>query len=145
MAIPLLKTQIEAIEKLIKDKREEAKKIKKIPQEQNTSLQLISPQKINEVLEDLLTTRYRLILLELKNLPPKAVALSQNNLRIFEHGIIIKFQGDYFSTMSYLQAIEKLGWRIFWDKLEYKVIQYPKAEITLQIHTISDQGVWIDV
>ena len=47
--------------------------------------------------------------------------------------------------MHYLQAIEKLEWKIFWDKLEYKVIQYPKAEITLIIHTLSDQRDLINV
>ena len=41
--------------------------------------------------------------------------------------MIIKFQGDYFSTMNYLQAIESLPWRISWDRLEYKVIEYPNS------------------
>ncbi|EKE01700.1 MAG: hypothetical protein ACD_21C00072G0023 [uncultured bacterium] len=148
LAIPLLKEQVFFTEKNLKDNQEQAAKSKtekNTPQTKDASLQLISPQKINEVLQDLLTARSHLVLLQLQNLPPKTAILPQTNLKVFEHGIIVKFQGNYFSTMNYLQAIEKLGWRIFWDKLEYKVIQYPIAEITLQIHTLSDQGDWIDV
>jgi MSHA biogenesis protein MshJ len=111
----------------------------------STPSQLISSQQINDILQDLLTLRYNLTLLTLKNLPPKEIALPNTKLKIFEHGVTIKFQGNYFSTTNYLQAIENLGWRIFWDKLEYKVVKYPTAEITLQIHTLSNQKDWINV
>ena len=143
--IPLLKTNIDTLKKTIKEKHEQALKEKLESSSKTAPSQLISPQKMNEVLQDLLAARYQLALLELKNLPPKEATLPQTHLKIFEHSIIIKFQGDYFSTMHYLQAIEKLEWKIFWDKLEYKVIQYPKAEITLIIHTLSDQRDLINV
>jgi MSHA biogenesis protein MshJ len=145
--IPLLKTQLQATKENIKNSREQAAKNKEKDSSQikNSAPQLISPDKIREVLQDLLSSRHKLTLLQLQNFPPKTVLLPQTNQIAFEHGIIIKFQGDFLSTMNYLQALEELGWRIFWDKLEYKVIKYPRAETTLQIHTLGNKGDWLEI
>lgn len=131
-SIPELKFQLQTIENTIK-----LKQIQKNKDQSNAS-KLTSPQQKGEVLYKLISTTDNLTLLQLKNTPPKMITLPQSNLKISEHGIILKLQGDYFSTMHYLQAIEKSKWKIFWDKLEYKVTQYPNAEITLYLHTISD-------
>ena len=138
-SVPALKKQLQVMEKKIKAKRgPEAIKAR-------STSKILSPKQARTVLHDLLMTNKHLVLLQLKNLPPKAVALPNSKVKIFEHGIIIKFLGDYFSTMSYLQDIEKLPWKIFWDKLEYKVTEYPAAEITLHIHTTSKDDDWIHV
>lgn len=138
-SIPELTTQVQSIENDIKRKREQKNT------EQNATSKLLSPHQTNNTLYDLLNTNGNLVLVQLKNTPPKMVFLSQSNIKIFEHGVIIKFQGDYFSVINYLQAIEKLKWKIFWDRLEYRVIQHPIAEITLHIHTISNYEDWINV
>ena len=107
LTIPKLKTQLKIAEVTVKERREQASKNKTTEslKTKDTSPQLISPQKINEVLRDLLTARNRLVLLQLKNLPPKISTIAQTNSKIFEHGIIVKFQGDYFSTMHYLEPV----------------------------------------
>lgn len=132
LTIPNLKIKLQDIENNVKLKQAQ----KSI--DQNKADKLLSPTKTSDFLYKLITTSDNLTLLQLKNVPPKTVVLPQSNMKIFEHGIMIKFQGDYFSTMNYLQAVEKLKWKIFWDKLEYKVTQYPVAEITLYVHTIND-------
>ena len=58
---------------------------------------------------------------------------------LYRHGVRITFLSDYFTTMAYMQKIEELPWRLFWDKLEYRVKKYPEAEVSLVIHTLSDQ------
>lgn len=131
--IPLLNTQLKIAEETVRTQCEQEAKIKT----KNTQARLISMQKANKILQDLLTTRYHLVLLQFQNVPPKTGSL--------ERDIIIKLQGSYFSVMNYLQAIEKLEWRVFWDRLEYNVIQYPIAEVTLQIHTFNSQGDWLNV
>ena len=100
--------------------------------------QLISAKQSIKMLHDLLTTSNNLVLLQLRDLPTKEVALPSSDIKIFEHGVEITFLGDYFSTLQYLQSIEKLKWKIFWDKLEYEVIAYPNARITLHLHTVND-------
>lgn len=136
--IPVLKTKLQETEIALKTKEEDAAKNK-------SSASSVSPQTVTKVLQDLLASKYNLVLLQLQNLPSKVVLLSQSNLKVVEHSMIVKFKGDYFSTMNYLQAIESLPWKISWDRLEYKVIEYPTAEVTLQIHILSNQGGWFDV
>ena len=146
-------TQIKILEKSISNLEEQLKIIKSATKDSagnkiesyNASDQMLPPNQTNKILHDLLTTTGNLALIQLDNTPPKEVTLPPLNSRAFEHGIIIKFSGDYFSTMHYLQAIENLKWKISWDKLEYKVTQYPNAEITLYVHTISNDGDWIHV
>ncbi len=111
----------------------------------DTTGTLIAANKTSTALHDILIANNKLVLLQLKNLAPKEVMLPQVNTKIFAHEIIIKFLGDYFSTMDYLQAIEKLKWKIFWDKIEYKVTKYPMAEITLHIHTLNTTDEIINV
>src|SRR3989337_2035526 len=145
--------KIKTLEKSISNLEEQLKIIKSATKDSagnkiesyNASDQMLPPNQTNKILHDLLTTTGNLALIQLDNTPPKEVTLPPLNSRAFEHGIIIKFSGDYFSTMHYLQAIENLKWKISWDKLEYKVMQYPNAEITLYVHTISNDGDWIHV
>lgn len=106
---------------------------------------LLPPNKTGEMLQNLLNASNKLVLLELNNMPTKEVSLPSSTVKLYEHGIMIKFLGDYFSTMQYLKTVENLKWKIFWDKFEYKVIQYPNAEITLHLHTMSNYEDWINV
>jgi MSHA biogenesis protein MshJ len=145
--ITQLDAQTKTLEKELAKKRAAFNKAVNMDRDKPVSptTSLLSPHQTIKVLHDILITNNKLVLLQLKNTPAKETSPTQSNSKVFEHEIMIKFSGDYFSTMSYLQAIEKLKWKIFWDKLEYKVIQYPMAEITLHIHTISTIGDWIHV
>lgn len=133
-AIPPLETQIKSLET---DTQGILKTRAEIKQEASGEL---SPIKVRTMLYELLKATNDLTLIELKNMPPKEINLPQALSQTIEHDIDIKFIGNYFSTMHYLQSIEKLPWKIFWDKLEYKVTKYPMAEVTLSIHTIDNGG-----
>lgn len=145
--IKTLKENIPKLEQQLKQAAEEAqKKLNVIGTENGTiSTKILSSSQTVTVIHDLLKNTGGLKLIQLENLPTREVALPQSAAKVFEHIIAIKFQGDYFSTMSYLQAIENLKWKLFWDVIEYKVINYPIAEVTLYIHTISNVEDWINV
>ena len=64
---------------------------------------------------------------------------------VFRHGVEIRLRGGYLSTLRYLEALEALPWRFFWDSLEYEVTEYPIAEITFILHTLSSEESWIGV
>jgi len=64
---------------------------------------------------------------------------------VYEHGLDVVFQGDYASTLSYLKKLEKLPWKFYWDEVTYEVLQYPKAQISVHIHTLSLEKGWIGV
>lgn len=111
----------------------------------NTHNRLVPAKEITKVLEDLLFARHDLELLQLQNLPVKAIPGGKSNLMVYEYGVVIKFKGNYFATLRYLYDLENLNWAFFWDKLTYQVTKYPYAEVILQLHTLSDQKGWIHV
>ena len=62
---------------------------------------------------------------------------------LYEHATTIKLAGGYQQLYQYLTALEDSEWELFWDQLEYKVTEYPYAEITIRVHTISADEHWI--
>lgn len=51
-----------------------------------------------------------------------------------QYKLILK--GDYFSIVNYLEKLEQLEWQLYWDKLEYKVMEYPLATATIEFYTL---------
>jgi MSHA biogenesis protein MshJ len=64
---------------------------------------------------------------------------------VYKHGLEIVFQGDYNSTLSYLRKLEQLPWKFYWEEVAYEVLDYPKAQILVRIHTLSLDRRWISV
>jgi MSHA biogenesis protein MshJ len=64
---------------------------------------------------------------------------------VYKHGLEIVFQGDYNSTLSYLKKLEQLPWKFYWEEVVYEVLDYPKAQIMVRIHTLSLDKGWISV
>jgi len=102
----------------------------------------IEIEKIPKVLTAILNTQKNSnLLLELHNLPEKKITDPTNpNLFVYEYNFIIKFNGDYFSAINYLNYLEQLSWPLFLDTIDYKVTKHPTAEVTLQLHLITTQG-----
>jgi len=60
---------------------------------------------------------------------------------VFKHAVVMQLSGGFFETKQFIEALEALPWRLYWDSLEYSVSQYPSAIITLQVYTLStDEG-----
>lgn len=61
--------------------------------------------------------------------------------QVYAHGLIIEFEGDYFSTLKYLRFLEEITGSFFWDAISFQQLVWPNAHVTLEIHTLStDQG-----
>jgi len=116
------------------------------------TVDLISPSEMARLLDDMLGEETGLVLNSLETLPAEPV-VKQTTLkktkegdravtsdRMFRHGIVMVFHGDYFSALHYLTLLEGLPWDFFWDQLTYDVTDYPDATITLRIHTLSSQA-----
>jgi len=123
-------------------------------QEQNLTVEFIRPQQMAGVLRDMLGAESGLVLTKLESLgaaplfpPPETEAGDKAPAKgnIYKHGMRVVFEGDYFKTLAYLRALEALPWRLYWDNVEYQVLEYPKARIAITVHTLSlDEG-WIGV
>ena len=116
---------------------------------------LVPPTKITELLHSLLLQTQGLKLLALSNKPVEAISMENEDevkaedepddqqAKLYKHSTAMTLLGDYQQLYHYLQMIEQSKWGLYWDKLEYEVTDYPKAKITLEVHTISTDQYWI--
>jgi MSHA biogenesis protein MshJ len=56
---------------------------------------------------------------------------------VYVYAFNIQFESDYFNTLEFIKQVEKIPWPIYWDRLDYKVSEYPKANVILKIHLLS--------
>ncbi len=60
---------------------------------------------------------------------------------VYKHSVELMLTGSYFDIKRYVEALEALPWRLYWDSLEYSVATYPKARVELRVYTLStDKG-----
>lgn len=116
---------------------------------------LIEPRQMTRVLEQLLAHKSGLRLASLRTLPPEAVMPESAAgtgadgaaaaARIFKHGVELVLDGSYLDTLRFLEALEGLEWRFYWDRIELAVTDHPRATIKLTLYTVSLQEGWIGV
>lgn len=136
--------------------------------EQETAA-LIDPQRMQQVLQDLLQSRPGLRLLALESfsapleLPAALPADGQSAAAqveppkdaapvLYRHGMRLTLEGSYFELRDYLRGIEQQslaagGRRLFWERLDYQVGEAGpgQARITLELYTLSRQAGWVGV
>ncbi|AMK78857.1 MULTISPECIES: hypothetical protein [Methylomonas] len=98
----------------------------------------VPAQSMATALRDMLKQHGNLKLLKLETLPASGFGNNeQEPIWVYRHTMVITLQGDYFSTLNYLKALETLPWRIHWDSIAYQVKDYPLAETRIQVYTLS--------
>ncbi len=65
--------------------------------------------------------------------------------QVYEHGLVIEFEGDFFNTLKYLRFLEDITGSFFWDSISFRQLDWPNAHITLEIHTLSTNQGFIGV
>ena len=122
---------------------------------------LVSPDKMVDVLEQVLSKNAQL---QLVNLNTLAVAplidkqLSQammdvvpgqpgsaESRQVFKHGVQITVRGSYAGLLDYLAALEHLPTQMFWGSAEMKVENYPEVTLKLTLYTLSLDKIWLQI
>ncbi|MBS1187468.1 MAG: biosis protein MshJ [Burkholderiaceae bacterium] len=134
---------------------------------------LVSPEKMPQLLEDLLRRNGRLKLVSLKTLPPQnlnapekkdakeadagapkaqAAAAQPPGAKpeaeagaIYRHGVEIVVQGKYQDMVDYLTALEGMKWELYWGKAKLQVDEYPVVNLTLTVYTLSLDKTWLNL
>jgi len=63
-------------------------------------------------------------------------AMEQLGLNLYKHGIKIKLSGKYFQLRNYLQQLEQLTWKFFWQGFQFEVKEYPQSEVEIIIYSL---------
>ena len=118
---------------------------------QEATGELISPQDMARFLEQLLVQDKQLTMLRLQTLDvepllsPAEGAEKSREAALHRHGFAIEFSGSYLATLRYMESLEALPWRFFWDSVSYEVLDYPRSVVRLKLHTLSLSEDWIGV
>jgi len=57
----------------------------------------------------------------------------------YKHTLEMKLSGSYNAIYQYLLNLEALQEKFYWSSLSYQVSDYPLADVTIQIYTLSAQ------
>jgi len=135
---------------------------------QNRRSRLVEPDKMADLLKQVLKKNDRLQLVALKTLPvsllieksqaangaeQSAAAAHANDgkkqpgaqKQIFKHGVQISVRGGYPELLRYVSALEKMPAQMFWGEVSLNVEQYPYSVLTLTLYTLSLDKTWLTV
>ena len=115
--------------------------------------ELISPSEMREALLKLLNLEPGVSLLSFQligaqplldiSVPDKGEKTNMSSpiaerlgLNLYKHGIKIKLSGQYFQLRNYLQQLEKLSWKFFWQDFQFEVKDYPRSEVDITIYSL---------
>lgn len=87
----------------------------------------------------------------------KTTALSSNDkattetvktsvgVNLYRHGIKIKLSGSYFELQNYLTQLEKLSWKFFWQDFNFKLTEYPKNVLEIEMYSLGTKKEFVGV
>lgn len=119
----------------------------------------VAPDRMPELLRELLAGQQGLKLISLANLPVEslsqpalpgtapgaAASIAPGDRGPFLHPVEMVVEGDYASLVAYLRALEALPWRIHWQRVELAAGEYPLNRIRIVIGALSLSSDWISV
>jgi MSHA biogenesis protein MshJ len=81
---------------------------------------------------------------------PKEIAAIEGveslvGLNLYRHGIKIKLTGSYFDLQNYLSQLEKLSWKFFWQDFNFKLTEYPKNELEIEMYSLGTKKEFVGV
>lgn len=120
---------------------------------------LVPPQDVSRLLQDLLAGNAGLKLVTLHTLPVSglvehkaaapqaagsAAAPEVAEAGIYKHGVQITVEGGYRDLVVYLSALEHLPQQLFWSEASLHA-EYPLSTLTLTVYTLSLERTWLTV
>jgi MSHA biogenesis protein MshJ len=131
------------------------------------SAMLVAADQMSGMLERLLANHPRLELVELKTLPRSVIDLgsaskpdaggrppgptasgqtgTEAQRGIYRYGLELSVRGGYLDLLGYLRDIEALPGKVFWERMDLVVADFPSATLKLRIYTISFDSAWMKV
>lgn len=68
-----------------------------------------------------------------------SVSADGESAGVFKHSVRVSLAGAFFPVVEYLQTLEALPWRLFWQRLSYQVDDYPTARVEFVVYTLSTE------
>jgi MSHA biogenesis protein MshJ len=98
---------------------------------------LIAPERLPELLKDILSRSKAVELQSLRVLPGVPVRAGSSDTGLYRHGVELSLKGRYFDLVRYLEELEKRGPVLLWGTVELEVEQYPEVRLRAVIQSLS--------
>jgi MSHA biogenesis protein MshJ len=128
---------------------------------------LIPPERMVQVIQDVLARQVGVTLISLHNKPVTTLAPAKPAASAAEplvtqpaseravmdaaatgpyvHPVELVIEGRYLDILAYLHALEALEWRFYWKLLELETVRHPTNRVRIEINTLSMDKDWIGV
>lgn len=107
------------------------------------------PDRMRDVLQEMLRRNRGLTLVDLKTLPVAPVGVPQAGGSVaggaYRHGIEFAVSGTYGELYDYLRMLERLPTQLYWARAELAVGQHPTLTLRLTAYTVSFDPAWLIV
>lgn len=123
-----------------------------------TSAGLIPPERMVQVIQDVLSRQRGIVLVSLHNksvttlveTAPSEDEVAQPDTPAtlsgpYMHPVELILEGRYLDIMAYLHALEALPWHFYWKVLELESTQYPMNRVRIELGTLSMDKEWLGV
>ncbi|PFG55194.1 MSHA biogenesis protein MshJ [Vibrio sp. ES.051] len=107
---------------------------------------LITPSQMADLLESVLEQQKGIHLLSMQTLPSEPITKDKEASQYsgyYLHPVRMELIGDYFSIVNYLSKLESLPANYYWRSFSYKVEEYPKAKLVLEVYTLGTREEFI--
>lgn len=132
---------------------------------------LIAPEKMANLLENILRRNSNLRLVSLKTLAPSNITEgtsadnpsltqaartvtpnqgkpadgTQASGLVYKHGVEITVQGNYLDMVNYMAELEAMPSELFWSKVVLNAEDHAKTTLTLTLYTLSLDKQWLNI
>lgn len=109
---------------------------------------LVLPSQMPTLIEQVFAQAKGLTLVEMASVAPVNVFADDPQMKdiaLYQHGLRLQFEGSYFAVRDFLAALEQRNSQVYWRAMSYRVDEYPKAMVTLEVYTLSSEKAFIGV
>ncbi len=113
------------------------------------TIELIDPEKMFRLMNQLVYPESRLSLLSLKRREVRpAFEIDEDEAQepgIYRHVLEIALSGKYLDILQYMRSLEALDWKLLWDEIELESEEYPAVTVKVVISTLSTRKEWVGI
>ena len=111
----------------------------------SASAGLLPPQRMAEVIQDVLRHRRDVKLISLRSESVTTVSeQSADSGALYLHPVELIVEGRYLDILDYLRALEALHWHLYWKTLELDGTHYPLNRVRIELCTLSLDRTWLE-
>ncbi|PKF50809.1 type II secretion system protein GspM [Enterovibrio nigricans] len=103
---------------------------------------LVPAPQMSRLVEKVLSQSARLNLVSMTSLSAKQITESKD-AGYFVHPVELTLTGRYFDIVKYLSDLEALPEKYYWRSVDYRVTEYPLAEVVIQVYTLGESEIFI--